>query len=139
MDTVKSIPIENNYLLKKLIKCLEDSEKSPVPPRTIESLQNDAKITLYKLKNPFTNKNTNENGEKNDCPICFNEIPKLNIVLFNCVHIFCTDCTIKQFSECNKNKKIICCAICRRKVTKIIVHGEDYDKIRRKFSSRIIV
>jgi hypothetical protein len=60
-----------------------------------------------------------------ECPVCFCDIPKTNVFISNCVHVFCTDCIIRHTIICDQT-----CPICRSRCT--------YEDITRNYTDKYI-
>jgi hypothetical protein len=58
--------------------------------------------------------------EQLECCICMTEREKQNICKLNCMHTYCDGCLEQSLSRCQYN-----CALCREKITKIIVQTEE--------------
>jgi hypothetical protein len=58
--------------------------------------------------------------KKNECPICYDEIPENMIVVSNCNHIYCARCT-KNMIKC----KILTCCLCREEIWDYHFNDED--------------
>jgi len=82
----------------------------------------------YEIKlEELINSNDNTNNDISiiiECPICYNNFNKTNIVTLNCKHDYCLDCTQKMLNT--KHKK---CPYCRNVIETITCYSKDvYDK-----------
>lgn len=58
----------------------------------------------------------------NECPICFEEIDKNDVVKLTCKHTYCVAC-IKKYLETKPNEP--CCSLCRESIKEVNVSNMD--------------
>jgi len=59
---------------------------------------------------------------KSECPVCYDEIEKLNYIQLQCSHVFCVDCIKKCFTT-NTNKMVLC-PYCREEIKGVSLYNE---------------
>ncbi len=65
-----------------------------------------------------------ENAPGCDCPLCFDEVSAVNVVVTNCNHSFCGTC-IKGYANANKDKtKKPNCPMCRTDLTELKIGNQ---------------
>lgn len=81
-------------------------------------------IKLEELSNSNNNNTNNDISIIIECPICYNNVDKTNIITLNCKHDFCLDCSQKLLNTKHKN-----CPYCRNDIQTITCYKKDvYDK-----------
>jgi hypothetical protein len=53
--------------------------------------------------------------DNEECPVCYNETPRLDMVLCNCAHKYCYNCIYTMITK-NTNNKFITCPLCRASI-----------------------
>lgn len=79
----------------------------------------------YEIKLEELNNDTNNDTSIIiECPICYNNIDKINTITLNCKHNFCLECSQKLLNTKYKN-----CPCCRKDIQTITCYKKDvYDK-----------
>ena len=113
-----------SYTIRGLERDLSDLNKSICAKIQIIKKYEQEKDSLLKFSQNITT--TLTNGNLPSCAVCLGDIPKNNIAITNCSHLFCKNCIATALSFSNR------CPVCRYNVhprTISIVNLEDQTTI----------
>jgi len=74
-----------------------------------------------------------QNDDKCDCPICYDSIPKKEMIITNCEHDYCGTCLTNYFGSLAVTK-LPSCPLCREQITQLQFKSEIlFNDIREKY------
>lgn len=64
--------------------------------------------------------------QNNECPICYKDnIPKTDLVTFNCYHHCCWDCLVCYIHNCHEKQEYPVCFLCRASMSTLDIECKE--------------
>lgn len=82
----------------------------PIPPTPPSNLLSGIQVSRIETEKPPSG--------KHNCPICYENKTSLSMVMTNCGHALCGNCTVSMLK-----KKMVNCPMCRTKMSEFKTHG----------------